>query len=145
MGARCARRTRTMKQCSSNARTWGTPPTAPWSPPATRMERERKGARWTRAVWPSPATCPKKTTGHEWERGTKRLMLIRLFQHTATCWGIFYWRATTACDLLKQPDKHEATKGPDHPSSHDGSERGVKGNRAMKKRSRCKQGIAVMY
>ncbi len=36
--------------------------------PATGMEREGEGTRWTRAVWPSPAICPKETTGHQREK-----------------------------------------------------------------------------
>ena len=44
------------------------PAPRPKTRPATGMESEREYPRWIRAVWPSPATCPKKTTGHRKER-----------------------------------------------------------------------------
>jgi|SRR5437879_7372140 len=51
----CARRTRTMKQCSSDARTMGHPTHSPFEFTATGMGVEREGVRWARTVWPSPA------------------------------------------------------------------------------------------
>jgi len=42
-GSPCARRTRTMKQCSSDARTVGHPTHSPFEFTATGMEREGKG------------------------------------------------------------------------------------------------------
>jgi hypothetical protein len=44
-------------------------PLALKSRPATGRRREREGPRWPRAVWPSPATCPKNSTG---PRGGRR-------------------------------------------------------------------------
>ena len=41
--------------------------------PLLAQRAASEGPRWTRAVGPSPATCPKKTTGHQRERETKRL------------------------------------------------------------------------
>jgi hypothetical protein len=41
-GCLCARRTRTMKQCSSDARTMGHPTHSPFEFTATGKERERK-------------------------------------------------------------------------------------------------------
>jgi hypothetical protein len=31
--------------------------------PLLAQRAASEGPRWTRAVWPSPATCPKNTTG----------------------------------------------------------------------------------
>jgi hypothetical protein len=70
-GSPCARRTRTMKQCSSDARTMGHPTHSPFEFTATRLGGEREALRWTRAVWPNPATYPKRTTGHQRESGKK--------------------------------------------------------------------------
>ena len=41
--------------------------------PLLAQRAASEGPRWTRAVWPSPAACPKKTTGHQRERGRKKL------------------------------------------------------------------------
>ena len=38
------------------------------------------------------------------------LLLIRLFQDTTRCWSCAGRSATTACDLLKQPDKPELSR-----------------------------------
>jgi len=67
-GSPCARRTRTMKQCASDARTMGRPTHRPFESTATGIRRERSGARWTRAVGPSPTTYPKNSTRHQRER-----------------------------------------------------------------------------
>jgi hypothetical protein len=40
-------------------------PLALKSRPATGMRREKENPRWTRAIWPSPATYPKNCTGHQ--------------------------------------------------------------------------------
>ena len=67
----CARRTRTMKQCSSDARTMEHSTHSPLESTATGMGGVREGG-WTRAVWPSPATYPMTTTGQERERERER-------------------------------------------------------------------------
>ena len=36
--------------------------------PLLAQRAASEGPRWTRAVWPNPATCPKRYTGHQRER-----------------------------------------------------------------------------
>jgi|CXWL01.1.fsa_nt_gi hypothetical protein len=66
-GSPCARRTRTMKQCSSDARTMGHPTHSPFESTATGMGRGEKGKTLVERAPSGPALLPKPpvTRGRE--------------------------------------------------------------------------------
>ena len=40
--------------------------------PLLAQRAASEGPRWTRALWPSPTACPKRTTGHKRERDEEK-------------------------------------------------------------------------
>jgi hypothetical protein len=54
--------------------------------PLLAQRAASEGPRWTRAVWPSPAACPKRTIGHKEEESKENQMemVVRCAQLPST-------------------------------------------------------------